>query len=244
LDIDGLLNSLEKAPKKSVILLHACAHNPTGVDPTEEQWVQIGKVCQSRSHILFLDNAYQGYSSGDLVKDAFSIRTFAAMGFDMMCAQSFAKNFGLYGERIGALHFICQNKKTLVAITSQLAFLARVLYSTPPLHGARIVSKILTDKNLFDLWEKDLKKMSSRIIEMRSQLLDALKKKKTPGDWTHITRQIGMFTFTGLSPKQVVKMVTVYHVYMLANGRISMAGVTTKNVEYVANAIHQVVTSE
>jgi aspartate/tyrosine/aromatic aminotransferase len=133
-----MLQDLSDAPKRSVILLHVCAHNPTGVDPTQEQWKEIAKVCKERKHMCFFDNAYQGYASGDLKKDAFSVRYFVEQGFEVIVSQSFAKNIGLYGERIGAVHFVVNNKKTASAIESQLKLIVRSIYSSPPLQGARI----------------------------------------------------------------------------------------------------------
>jgi len=205
LNLESMLETIENAPDKSVILLHSCAHNPTGIDPTEEEWKIIAKICKKKNHLIFFDNAYQGFASGDLVKDAFSIRLFVDLGFEIICAQSFAKNFGLYGERIGAVHFICNDEKTSQAILSQMKVIVRGLYSSPSLHGARIVSKILSDPQLFKLWEEDLKIMANRIKQMREELFKVLKEKETPGDWSHIVKQIGMFSYTGLTAKQVEK---------------------------------------
>jgi aspartate aminotransferase, mitochondrial len=138
LDLQGMLQDLTNAPSKSVILLHVCAHNPTGVDPTQEQWKEIAKVCKEKKHICFFDNAYQGYASGDLAKDSFSVRFFEEQGFEMMVSQSFAKNIGLYGERIGAIHFVTNSDETAKTIDSQLKLIVRSIYSSPPLQGARI----------------------------------------------------------------------------------------------------------
>ncbi|KAJ6169381.1 hypothetical protein N7497_002224 [Penicillium chrysogenum] len=234
-----------RPPQGSVILLHACAHNPTGVDPTEDQWKQIAEVMRSRSHFPFFDTAYQGFASGDLVRDSWAIRYFVEQGFELCVAQSFAKNFGLYGERTGAFHFVsapgpdaapaCSN------IASQLAILQRSEISNPPAYGARIASRVLNDPVLFKEWEADLRTMSGRILEMRQGLRDRLEKRGTPGSWDHITSQIGMFSFTGLSEEQVLTLRSKWHVYMTKNGRISMAGLNTNNIDYFAEAVDSVV---
>jgi len=243
LDFNGMMRSIESVVDGSIVLLHSCAHNPTGVDPSPEQWKKIAEVCRRKNHIVFFDSAYQGFASGDLVRDAYSIRLFESMGFEFFCAQSFAKNFGLYGERVGAIHVVCNSTKAASNVLSQMHIIVRTLYSSPPLHGARIVTRVLTDPKLFALWEEDLKKMANRIIAMREELLNRLVKLNTPGDWTHIVKQIGMFSFLGLTPKQCESLVKDHHVYLLANSRISMAGLNMKNADYVAKAIHTVVTT-
>ena len=245
LDCDGLLGALKSAEQGSIILLHACAHNPTGVDPTEDQWKQIAEVMRERKLFPFFDCAYQGFASGNLAQDNFAIRYFIDQGFELIIAQSFAKNFGLYGERAGAFHFVAapgsNSQDVAKRVSSQLAILQRSEISNPPAYGARIASIILNDKQLFSEWEKDLRTMSGRIIDMRKALQSALDKLKTPGTWDHITSQIGMFSFTGISEKQVLEIRSKWHVYMTKNGRISMAGLNTGNVEYVARALDDVV---
>lgn len=243
LDINGMLEDIRAAPERSVILLHACAHNPTGVDPTREQWKQIAEVIRSRNHLPFFDSAYQGFASGDLENDAWAIRYFVEQGFEMFCAQSFAKNFGLYNERIGTVSVVCSNAEKAKATLSQMKLVIRSNYSNPPAFGARIVGTILTSPELYAEWKQELKGMSGRIQAMRQLLVDELKRLGTPGDWSHITSQIGMFSFTGLTPKQCEAMINKHHIYLLSNGRISMAGINTKNGKYVANAIHDVVTT-
>lgn len=241
LDFEGMLDDIKKAPEGSVFLLHAAAHNPTGVDPTKAQWDEILEACKAAKHICWFDSAYQGFASGDLEKDAYAIRKFAEAGLNIMVSQSFAKNFGLYGERIGTLAIVCSKKEAVDPVLSQLDVLIRNLYSNPPKHGANIVRTVLSDKALTNEWHAELYAMSKRIQDMRAALLAELKKLGTPGDWTHITSQIGMFSYTGLSPTQSDAMVDKHHVYMLRNGRISMAGVTSKNVSYLAQAIDDVV---
>ncbi|KAI1497888.1 aminotransferase [Biscogniauxia marginata] len=245
LDFDGMKSALLGAPDKSVILLHACAHNPTGVDPTIDQWKEIATIMRQKSHFPFFDTAYQGFATGDLMKDNAAIRYFVEEGFELVIAQSFAKNFGLYGERAGCFHIVTgpapEAETTITRIASQLAILQRSEISNPPLYGARIASTVLNDSALFSEWEENLRTMSGRIIAMRKELRAKLEELGTPGSWNHITDQIGMFSFTGLTEAQVLKIREEAHVYMTKNGRISMAGLNSKNVEYVAKAIDKVV---
>jgi len=244
LDYEGLMEDLKNAPSKSVILLHACAHNPTGLDPTKEQWGKIAELIREKEHFPFFDSAYQGFASGDLNEDAYALRYFVKNGFEMLLAQSYAKNFGLYGERIGALHVVCANNSLVDAVRSQIKPIIRAMYSSPPIHGAFIVYEVLTSPELYSEWEKDLKVMAGRIREMRQLLFDALKANNTPGDWNHILTQIGMFSFTGLSPQQVETLIKKWHIYLTSDGRISMPGLNTKTVPYLAKAMHDVVTNK
>ncbi|KAL2815288.1 pyridoxal phosphate-dependent transferase [Aspergillus granulosus] len=245
LDFTGLLATLRAAPKGSIILLHACAHNPTGVDLTQEQWKEVAVVMADRAHFPFFDCAYQGFASGDLSRDAWAIRYFIEQGFELCIAQSFAKNFGLYGERTGAFHFVSapgpEATQSSAHVASQLAILQRSEISNPPAYGARIASRVLNDPALFAQWEEDLRTMSGRIAEMRKGLRERLEAKGTPGSWVHITDQIGMFSFTGLTEAQVKVLREKWHVYMTKNGRISMAGLNTHNLDYFAEAVDSVV---
>lgn len=245
LDFDGMLATIKDAPDGSVILLHACAHNPTGVDPTQDQWKAIADVIRTKKHFPFFDCAYQGFASGDLAKDGWAIRYFVEQGFELVIAQSYAKNFGLYGERAGCFHFVtapgADAADVVDRVDSQLKILQRSEISNPPAYGARIASTVLNDNALFEEWKDNLRTMSGRIIDMRKALRGKLEDLGTPGTWNHITDQIGMFSFTGLTEKQVLKIREDAHVYMTKNGRISMAGLNTKNVEYVAKAIDKVV---
>lgn len=199
--MDGLLEDLTKAPEGAVIILHACAHNPTGCDPTPEQWAKIADVLEKRKLFPFFDSAYQGFASGDPVRDAFAVRYFVERGFELFCAQSYAKNFGLYCERIGNLVVVQKEAKTTAAVASQLTLIVRAMYSNPPAFGARIVGTVLNDVNLRKEWSECIKIMSSRIIRMRQALYNELTKLQTPGTWDHITSQIGMFSYTGLNGK-------------------------------------------
>lgn len=243
-DFDGMLADIGAAPEGAVIILHACAHNPTGCDPTEEQWRRLADVMEEKKLFPFFDSAYQGFASGDPNKDAFAVRYFVSRGFELFCAQSFAKNFGLYNERVGNLTIVQKDASTTAAVASQITLLVRAMYSNPPAFGARIVSTVLNDSELRAEWMESIKTMSSRIISMRQALFDQLIKLGTPGTWTHITQQIGMFSYTGLNPQQVKILIDKFHIYLLSSGRINMCGLNESNVEYVAQAIHTAVCHE
>ncbi|KAH7685717.1 Aspartate aminotransferase protein [Dioscorea alata] len=242
LNFQGLVEDLSSAPSGAVVLLHACAHNPTGVDPTVEQWEQIRQLMRSKALLPFFDSAYQGFASGNLDADAQPVRLFAADGGELLAAQSYAKNMGLYGERVGALSIVCKTADVAAKVESQLKLVIRPMYSSPPIHGASIVATILKDSEMYNEWTIELKAMADRIISMRHQLFEALRERGTPGDWTHIVKQIGMFTFTGLNTEQVAFMTKEYHIYMTSDGRISMAGLSSKTVPLLADAIHAAVT--
>ncbi|XP_071514994.1 aspartate aminotransferase, cytoplasmic [Panulirus ornatus] len=241
LNIEGMIEDLSKAPENSVVILHSCAHNPTGVDPTKDQWKRIADVVEERKLFPLFDSAYQGFASGDLDNDAWAVRYFAERGFEMMGTQSFSKNFGLYNERIGNLMIIVKDTACIVPMRSQLTLLVRGSYSNPPSHGARIVSRVLNDPSLFEEWKDCIKIMSGRIKEMRKGLRERLEKLGTPGTWDHITAQIGMFSYTGLSAEQAKYLADKYHIYLMSSGRINMCGVTTGNIDYVAEAINDAV---
>lgn len=242
LDFQGLLEDLNAAPSGAIVLLHACAHNPTGVDPTVEQWEQIRQTIRSKALLPFFDSAYQGFASGSLDADAQPVRMFVADGGELLVAQSYAKNMGLYGERVGALSIVCKSADVASKVESQLKLVIRPMYSNPPIHGASIVATVLKDQALYEEWTIELKAMADRIISMRKQLFDALTARGTPGDWSHIIKQIGMFTFTGLKAEQVAFMNKEYHIYMTSDGRISMAGLSAQKVPHLADAIHAAVT--
>jgi len=240
LDIEGLLTDLKNAPEKSVVLLHACAHNPTGVDPTAAQWKRISEVCAQKNHVVFFDVAYQAFASGDAAQDAQAVRSFIQDGHKPLVVQSFAKNFGLYGERTGVLSAVCATKKEATAVNSQLAILIRSMYSNPPIYGARLVSTVLNDAELKKVWEKDVKEMADRIKSCRAGLVKALKDVGSTKDWSHITKQIGMFAFSGLTPEQVDRLQKEHHIYMTKDGRMSISGLNEHNIPVVAKAIHDV----
>ncbi|OAD53768.1 Aspartate aminotransferase, mitochondrial [Eufriesea mexicana] len=238
LNYEGVLEDLNV--KQSIVLLHACAHNPTGVDPKPEQWKELAAVIKKRNLFPFLDMAYQGFASGDIDRDSFAVRLFAKEGIKFALAQSYAKNMGLYGERAGAFTLITSDKDEAERVLSQLKILIRPMYSNPPIHGARIVNEILGNSQLKQEWLGDIQTMANRIISARQQLRDNLKKFGSSHDWSHITDQIGMFCYTGLKLPEVEKLTKNYSIYLTKDGRISMAGVTSKNVEYLAQAMHEV----
>ena len=181
------------------MVLHSVAHNPTGVDPTEEEWNRIIDVIERKGHFAFADCAYQGFASGDLKADSFSARLLVRRGIEFFVAQSFSKNFGLYGERVGCLTMVLASKQNALTAGTQMRVIVRGMYSNPPSTGALIVGRILSDPQLFLEWEEDMKEMSGRMLAVRRQLFDLLVANKTPGDWTHVIKQIGMFSYLGLS---------------------------------------------
>lgn len=240
LDFQGVIEDISKIPEKSIILLHACAHNPTGVDPKIQQWAELSNLIKKKNIFPFFDMAYQGFASGDVSKDAAAVRMFVKDGHEIALAQSYAKNMGLYGERVGAFSLISSNADDASKVMSQIKILIRPMYSNPPINGARLVNEILGDEKLKKEWLGDVKGMADRIIGVRTKLRDNLINNGSARDWSHITDQIGMFCFTGLKTPEVEKLTSKFSVYLTKDGRISMAGVTSKNVEYLAHAIHQV----
>lgn len=238
LDFNGMIADIKDAPRGSIILLHGCAHNPTGIDPTAEQWEVIADVIQERAHISFFDVAYQGFASGSLDDDASSVRRFAARGMELLVAQSYSKNLGLYAERVGALNVITSTPEVATRVKSQLKRLARPMYSNPPVHGARIVANVVGDSALFDEWREEMQKMAGRIKQVRQKLYDELSSKDKSGkDWSFVLKQIGMFSYTGLSKTQSDNMTEKWHVYMTKDGRISLAGLPSSKCGYLSDAI-------
>ncbi|KAI8801749.1 pyridoxal phosphate-dependent transferase [Cladochytrium replicatum] len=236
-----MVSELREAPSGSIVLLHGCAHNPTGVDPTVEQWKEIAQLVKEKQHFPFFDCAYIGFATGSFDADAFAPRYFVSQGIDIVCAQSYAKNFGLYGERVGCLTVVTQSPEQKNAVQSQLMRIIRGMISNPPLYGARIVSIVLNDPQLYQEWVANVQEMAGRIKFMRQQLFDHLKALGTPGTWNHIINQIGMFSYTGLSTAQVNILIEKFHVYLTADGRISMAGLNTGNVKRFAESVDWVV---
>jgi aspartate aminotransferase, cytoplasmic len=237
LDLDGLLADLAAAPDGSIVVLHACAHNPTGVDPTPTSWEKIANTMRAKGHLAFFDTAYQGFASGDLERDAWAVRHFVQSNIPMFVAQSYSKNFGLYGERVGCLQIVTGEAGEAKAVHSQMKGIARGMYSNPPIHGALIVATVLGDETLTKLWHEELSTMAARIGEMRTQLRDALLARKVPGNWDHITSQIGMFSYTGLNKEQVQFIIENHHIYFTGDGRISMPGLNSTTIEFLADAI-------
>ncbi|PPQ64422.1 hypothetical protein CVT26_002129 [Gymnopilus dilepis] len=242
LDFEGLKADLKAAQEHSIVLLHACAHNPTGIDPTPEQWREISDIVKEKKLFPFFDMAYQGFASGSTTKDAFAVRHFVSEGHQIALAQSFAKNMGLYGERVGAFSLTTADPEEKARVDSQLKIVIRPMYSNPPIHGARIANAILSSSELYGQWETEVKGMADRIISMREKLYNMLQKDlSTPGEWGHIKSQIGMFSFTGLTPPQTKALAEKAHVYMTADGRISMAGLNSGNIEYFAQSVDKAV---
>eukprot|EP00392_Amoebophrya_sp_AT5.2_P018275 g18784.t1 len=238
---------IQSAEAGALYIIHPCAHNPTGMDPSIDQWKQIMEALVKKKAICILDSAYQGYATGSLEKDREVIEMFLkydSPSLEFFVCQSFAKNLGLYGERIGMVHAVCNSEERAAAVLSQLKMVIRPMYSSPPIHGAQIVAKILNSKQLYDQWCAELKQMADRILEVRTGLRSGLEAKGTPGTWNHITDQIGMFSFTGLSPSMCERLIAEHHIYLLKSGRISLAGLNKNNLQYVTDAIDAVVRSE
>ncbi|KAI0010077.1 aminotransferase [Xylariaceae sp. FL0662B] len=240
IDFEGMLADIKAAPKGSIFLFHACAHNPTGIDPSPEQWKEISDAVKAQGHYSFFDMAYQGFASGDTDKDAFAVRHFVEQGHDVCLAQSFAKNMGLYGERVGAFSILASSPEEKARLDSQIKILVRPLYSNPPVHGARIASTILNDPALYSQWLGEVKGMADRIITMRALLKSNLEKLGSAHDWSHITSQIGMFAYTGLDARAMDALAREHSVYATKDGRISVAGITSGNVGRLAEAIYKV----
>jgi aspartate aminotransferase len=240
LDLEGMLQDFEKAPDGSILLLHACAHNPTGCDPTSDQWEQLIELFKRKNHLIFFDSAYQGFASGDAEADAKALRTVVAAGFPVLLAQSFAKNFGLYGERCGTLSVVTKDQAQKEILMSQLKCVIRPMYSSPPKHGSSIVRTVLSDDKLTPQYYQECAKMAARINSMRTKLVQALGKAGSTHDWSHITEQIGMFAFTGMSSEMCDHLTSDYAIYLTRDGRISLAGLNDNNMEYVAEAVHAV----
>ena len=232
-----MIADLRAAPDGSVVVLHGCAHNPTGVDPTPAQWGAIADLCAAKQLVPFFDVAYQGFATGDLEGDAAAPRLFAARGLELFVAQSYSKNLGLYAERIGALNLLASDAAAAARALSQLKRIARAQYSNPPVHGARLVAEIVSDPALFAAWKAELAGMAGRIKSVRQQLHDALAALNPDRDWSFVVKQIGMFSYTGLSPAQVENMIGKHHIYMTKDGRISLAGLNSAKVPYVAAAM-------
>jgi len=239
LDISGFLDDILTAPARSVFLLHASGHNPTGYDPTFDEWKKISDALMEQNAICFFDSAYQGFASGDPEADSAAYRHFLAEGHPILLAQSYSKNFGLYGQRVGALNVVTSTSKETKVVLSQLNQVIRPMYSNPPLHGARIVSTVFNTPEIYQQWKNDIKTMTDRMKLVRQSLVDTLYELGSKRDWSHITTQKGMFAYSGLTKPQVQALRDL-HVYMNFDGRMSISGVNTKNVHYLAEAIHKV----
>ena len=240
IDFEGMCEDLEKMEDHSIVLFHACAHNPTGVDLSHEQWEKVLKIVIKKEILPFFDMAYQGFASGDVDEDAFAVRLFANSGINMILAQSFAKNFGLYGERIGCLSILTQSEEEKKAIYSNLLKIIRREYSSPPKFGAMIVNNILSNDELKKEWLEEVKMIAKRVKDMRVALKNKLEEVGSKLDWNCIIKQKGIFGYTGLTPEQCDRLRDEFHIYIIRSGRISIPGLNDSNVEYVAKAFHEV----
>ncbi len=234
--VEAMLDALHKIPKGDLVLLHACCHNPSGVDPDEDEWRAIADVIVERDLVPFVDMAYQGFAHS-LSEDAFIVRHLAACAPEMIVANSCSKNFGLYRDRVGSLSLLSKTKKGRDITYSQVNNVVRTIYSVPPDHGAVVVATILADPELRAAWRVELAEMRGRLREMRTLLNDALKEKAPDHDFSHLVRARGMFCFLGIPEQQVNRLKKEYGVYMVGSSRINTAGITAHNVNYLAAAI-------
>ena len=239
LDVAGMLAALEAAPEGDIVLLHACCHNPTGFDLSRDDWGKVLEVVRRRSLLPLIDFAYQGFGDG-LEEDAWAVRLFASELPELLITSSCSKNFGLYRERTGALLVCSHDAQKLLDVRSQLAFIARNLWSTPPDHGAAVVAEILGDPELKSLWISEVEEMRQRIARLRNGLVDALKPHGLGERFAHIARQRGMFSYTGLSPQQVAALRERHSVYMVGTGRANVAGADESRLDVLAAAIADV----
>ncbi|MDH5285780.1 MAG: aspartate/tyrosine/aromatic aminotransferase [Betaproteobacteria bacterium] len=236
LDFPGMIASLEKLPAGAIVVLHACCHNPTGVDPTPEQWQRVLGVVRDRGLVPFLDMAYQGFAEG-VVADGAIVRRFAATPGPLLVASSFSKSFSLYGERVGALTVVAGDKDEAARVLSQVKRIVRANYSNPPSWGGQIVTAVLTSPELIELWDRELGQMRERIKTVRAELVKRVGAKLPGRDFSYVTRQRGMFSYSGLTKEQVARLRAEYSVYAIDSGRICVAAVNSRNVAYVADAL-------
>jgi aspartate/tyrosine/aromatic aminotransferase len=242
LAFDAMLSGVAKMQAGDVILLHGCCHNPTGIDPTPEQWREIADAVYQRGLLPLLDFAYQGFADG-IEEDAVGLKAFVRPGAELMACSSFSKNFSLYRERVGALFVVAPSAEAAPRVQSQIDKVIRSNYSNPPAHGAEVVNKILRDAELRKQWEGEVATMRSRINGMRTELVKALKDHNVPGDYSFIQRQRGMFSFSGLTKQQVERLRDECAIYVVGSGRINVAGLTSCNIDRVAESIGKVVGS-
>ena len=232
----GMLAALNAAPAGTVVVLHACCHNPTGVDMTPAQWAQVVDTVRARGLLPFLDMAYQGFADG-IDADGAAVRLFADAGVSFFVASSFSKSFSLYGERVGALSIVAASKDEATRVLSQLKRVIRTNYSTPPTHGGTVVATVLAEPALRQMWEAELGEMRDRIKAMRNRLVEGLKTRGVALDLGFINTQRGMFSYSGLSAAQVERLQKEFGIYALSTGRICVAALNTRNIEYVCDAI-------
>ena len=239
-DFDGMLAALKAAPAGTIVVLHACCHNPTGYDITPTQWDQVVAACAAGKLVPFLDMAYQGFGHG-LKEDGAAIGKFVDAGLTFFVSTSFSKSFSLYGERVGALSVLCQDKDEAARVLSQLKIAIRTNYSNPPIHGGAVVAAVLGNPELRALWEKELGGMRARIKAMRQKLVDGLKAAGVKEDMSFITKQIGMFSYSGLGKDQMVRLRNEFGVYGTDTGRMCVAALNSKNIDYVCKSVARVI---
>jgi aromatic-amino-acid transaminase len=239
-DFEGMLTSLKAAPAGSIVVLHACCHNPTGYDITPTQWDQVVTVVKAQGLTPFLDMAYQGFGHG-IAEDGAVIGKFVAAGLSFLVSTSFSKSFSLYGERVGALSVLCDNKEEAGRVLSQLKIVIRTNYSNPPIHGGAIVATVLNDPELRALWERELGEMRVRIKTMRQKLVEGLRAAGVKEDMSFITEQIGMFSYSGLTKEQMVRLRDEFGVYGTDTGRMCVAALNNGNIDHVCRSIARVV---
>jgi aromatic-amino-acid transaminase len=240
IDFDGMLTALNVAPEGTVVVLHACCHNPTGYDITAAQWDQVIAAVKARKLVPFLDMAYQGFGYG-IAEDGAVIGKFVASGQNFFVSTSFSKSFSLYGERVGALSVLCQDKEEAGRVMSQLKIVIRTNYSNPPTHGGQIVAMVLNTPELRAVWEKELGEMRLRIKQMRIALVEKLKAAGVKQDMSFITQQIGMFSYSGLTKDQMVRLRNEFGVYGTDTGRMCVAALNSKNIDHVCASIAKVI---
>ena len=239
INFDGMLGALNAAAAGTIVVLHACCHNPTGYDLTPAQWDQVVAAVKARKLVAFLDMAYQGFGAG-IAEDGLAVQKFVDSGEDFLVSTSFSKSLSLYGERVGALSVLCQDKDEAARVLSQLKIVIRTNYSSPSTHGGQIAATILNTPELRALWEKELAAMRVRIKEMRGALVEKLKAKGVQRDFGFITQQVGMFSYSGLTKDQMLRLRNEFGVYGIDSGRICIAALNSKNIDYVAEAIAKV----
>ena len=236
LDWDGLIADLSQAQAGDVVLLHGCCHNPTGIDPTPEQWDTLAKMSAEKGWLPLFDFAYQGFANG-LEQDAYGLRAFAKLNKELLVASSYSKNFGMYNERVGAFTVVAADEETANRAFSQVKTIIRTLYSNPASHGGNTIALVLQDPELKAQWIAELDEMRARIKEMRQKFVDLLKEKGAKQDFGFIIEQNGMFSFSGLSPEQVDRLKDEFAIYAVRSGRINVAGITADNIGYLCESI-------
>ncbi|WP_298941036.1 amino acid aminotransferase [uncultured Psychromonas sp.] len=240
LDFDAMVASLQSVEAGELVLFHGCCHNPTGIDPTQAQWEILAKLIAELGAIPFFDFAYQGFGHG-VEEDAQGLRTFAKYNKELLIANSFSKNFGLYNERVGGITLVAEDSDIADSAFSQVKAGIRSNYSNPPCHGAAIVTTILNDAELYKQWVEEVAEMRNRIQEMRDLFVATLKEKGVKGDFSFISRQLGMFSFSGLTVEQVNRLKEEFAVYIVGSGRISVAGMTKNNMQPLCDALAKVI---